>query len=742
MAKTDRDHQHGLGNSYILTRVDKIRELVGTKVALPQVVVVGDQSSGKSSVLEGLTEFAFPRDAGLCTRYVTQITCRREAEESIEVSIIPHENSTLEEQDRLREFKRTLNDLSPETLTAVFTEASREMRIRESSKPLTHDELKLPAFSQHMLKIEKLGPNEEHFTVIDVPGIFRRETEGMTTESDIELVKNMVTHYMKYPRTIILAIIPSNVDPATQDILTLAKKADPEQKRTMAVLTKADLAIEPTTQRIVIDHVLGNRNRLPLGYYVVKNRGPDQSNWTLQEGQAKEREFFSEKPWLALASSGKAGTDSLKRRVRDLLVDLIKKEFPALKKDVAKELSDIRSRVDKMGPSRSEPHAQRTYLNKISETFQSFARDALNAYYAGHHVFTDRKDLRLITRIVEENERYSKTMACQGHTRQFKNKLDDQYQMSFDGDGFTNDIGPSDSSESESATEDQPDESSRVQHADLDGIFSTDDPISYVPKQVPAYGIMQYIQDVYNSSRGLDLGTFSGSLIATLFKEQSKAWIPITLTHMKKIIDLIHHFMYEIMKEICPDTRVRDELWNGFLLDEYRASYVKAIGHAKLLLEIEQDGDPMTLNHYFNDTLQKARSDRLLTAIKKSGTTTNNGRDGERISVSLSALQNLCVNESNSEHMQAYIHDILKSYYKVARKRFVDVICQQAIAYHLLQGKHSPLKVFCTDMVMKLSDEQLDMIAGEDTIIKEQREKLARDVENFEEALKVLRGSA
>lgn len=52
------------------------------------------------------------------------------------------------------------------------------MGIRTASKPTSADGSNLPAFSEHMLKIEKLGPNEEHFTVIDVPGIFRKETEG------------------------------------------------------------------------------------------------------------------------------------------------------------------------------------------------------------------------------------------------------------------------------------------------------------------------------------------------------------------------------------------------------------------------------------------------------------------------------------------------------------------------------------------------------------------------------------
>ncbi|KAH8841775.1 Dynamin- protein 4C [Pyricularia oryzae] len=59
------------GNSATLIKVDRLRELIGTRIFLPQLVVVGDQSSGKSSVLESITGFAFPRAAELCTRYAT-----------------------------------------------------------------------------------------------------------------------------------------------------------------------------------------------------------------------------------------------------------------------------------------------------------------------------------------------------------------------------------------------------------------------------------------------------------------------------------------------------------------------------------------------------------------------------------------------------------------------------------------------------------------------------------------------
>lgn len=102
--------------------------------------------------------------------------------------------------------------------------------------------------------------------------------------------------------------MPCNVDPATQEILKLAKEADPSMTRTMAVLTKPDLAIERVMAQIAVDHVLGERSSLTLGYYVVKNRGPDDSGMTLKEGLVQEQKFFSNAPWSALSYTGRAGS--------------------------------------------------------------------------------------------------------------------------------------------------------------------------------------------------------------------------------------------------------------------------------------------------------------------------------------------------------------------------------------------------------------------------------------------------
>lgn len=84
--------------------------------------MVGDQSSGKSSVLESLTGFSFPRAASLCTRYATQITCCRDLEESVTVSIIPRPNANETLKSRLLQFHRRVTEIGNHDLAKIFEE--------------------------------------------------------------------------------------------------------------------------------------------------------------------------------------------------------------------------------------------------------------------------------------------------------------------------------------------------------------------------------------------------------------------------------------------------------------------------------------------------------------------------------------------------------------------------------------------------------------------------------------------
>ncbi len=93
---------------------------------------------------------------------------------------------------------------------------------------------------------------------------------------------------------------------------------------------------------------------------------------------------------------------------------------------------------------------------------------------------------------------------------------------------------------------------------------------------------------------------------------------------------------------------------------------------------------------------------------------------------------------SNEEHTIQDLHDILESYAKVARKRFVDTVCMQATDYYLVSGPATPLRLFSPTFVGALTPEQLEDIAGEDPLQKRRRRQLEKEIEHLEMGRKIM----
>lgn len=227
-------------------------------------------------------------------------------------------------------------------------------------------------FSKDVLKIEKRGPDEDYLTVIDVPGIFRNINEGVTTTEDIELVRDMVKQYIQDSRIIILAVLAGNVHIDNQEILTLASQYDPTGERTLGVLTKPDLVMEASEKRRVCDLVLGKKKPLTLGYYVVKNRGPDET-----EERWRADKTLQMAPWSGLPKE-LVGPSALRTRLRELSEQLTRLEFPKIRKQVKTELEATKRQIDDMGQSRQGERDQRLYLGAIARRFQETAKAALS----------------------------------------------------------------------------------------------------------------------------------------------------------------------------------------------------------------------------------------------------------------------------------------------------------------------------------------------------------------------------
>ena len=251
--------------------------------------------------------------------------------------------------------------------------------------------------------------------------------------------------------------------------------------------------------------------------------------------------------------------------------------------------------------------------------------------------------------------------------------------------------------------------------------------------------IMDWIGEEYRNARGFGLASIGPSILPTIWQEQSKKWEGITLNYISDIVSLVQDFVYRALAHLCPDESVRSGLWavlQDQLIDKYRA----AIGHVKFIIQVERCGTPLTTNHYFNENLQKKKSRRLEKLLEKHAEESYNvrGQMKSGMVVNLNQIQQT-MTMGNADHTIQDIHDNLESYYNVARKRFVDTVCMQAIYFHLLTGESSPLRLFSTNFVGELSESQLDLIAGEDVSTKQLRKDLEKEIAALEKGKKLLR---
>lgn len=187
----------------------------------------------------------------------------------------------------------------------------------------------LPTFSHDILRLEIRGPHENHLSVIDVPGIFKTTTPGLTTKSDIDLVKDMVLSYMSNPRSIMLAVVPANVDIATQEIIEITRELDPDRIRTLGILTKPDL-VDKGAEDKIIEFVEGKAEAKELGWVVVRNLGQKELQDPSKIRDIEERSFKNSLPWNYLSKEN-YGIEALRLRLQALLAANVRREFPKVR---------------------------------------------------------------------------------------------------------------------------------------------------------------------------------------------------------------------------------------------------------------------------------------------------------------------------------------------------------------------------------------------------------------------------
>ncbi|KAK2734158.1 hypothetical protein FQN55_002899 [Onygenales sp. PD_40] len=729
---------HKLADPALLDKIDKLFSCnVGNHIDLPQLVVVGDQSSGKSSVLEGLTKLPFPRDSGLCTRFATKITFRRANETNISVSIIPAADASVEHASKIRAWGISgIEKLDAATFRNIMRQAipSKYLQVHETmglqDRETITDEPRT-IFSEDVLNLEICGPEEDHLSIIDIPGIFKNTTPGLTTKQDMQMVRDMVQGYMKSSRSVMLTIVPANVDIATQEILEMAREVDPEGERTIGVFTKPDL-VDKGAERRVIDLLEGKESGWKMGWSIVRNPGQKDLDEGIVDRDYSEANFFRmHSPWNTLDKE-KVGVAPLRARLQEILTSHIRREFPNVKSEICKQLAVKKKEIESLGPERGTSESQAKYLLDIITRFQHIASLALNSNYGGDDLFDKESATRLATILVNRNEKFSDHMEHCGHKYSFvpADRSSDQEYKHEETDEHEHGHESADSTS-------QP----KGKYAnETIGVRSIADPgglddILYEPTVLDGNceeDITSWLNTIFVTCRGFDLGTFNPSLLSTIIKKQTSKWESLSLGYISDTVCAVHRVILEILKYICTDKRVRHNLLS-IVMDRLLVIYERARNHVKFLLEVERDGTPMTLNQYFNENLEICRQKRMEAEMKNQSF--SDCEHGTVVRLEDIAYRN---SMSNAEHTVQDLHDILESYYEVARKRFVDSVCMQAADFHLVTGPETPIKQFSPAFVQGLSPEQLEEIAGEDAKLKRKRTQLRKEIKELEAGRKIL----
>uniref|UniRef100_A0A4W4H4U7 Dynamin-1-like protein n=1 Tax=Electrophorus electricus TaxID=8005 RepID=A0A4W4H4U7_ELEEL len=298
----------------VINKLQDVFNTVGADIIqLPQIAVVGTQSSGKSSVLESLVgKDLLPRGTGIVTRRPL----------ILQLVHVDHEDrrKTSDENGICAEewgkFLHTKNKLYTD-----FDEIRQEIeaeteRISGNNKGISDEPIHLKIFSPHVVNL----------TLVDLPGITKVPVGDQPKDIEIQ-IRELILKYISNPNCIILAVTAANTDMATSEALKVAREVDPDGRRTLAVVTKLDLMDAGTD---AMDVLMGRVIPVKLGLIGVVNRSQLDINTKKSVADSiRDEHAFLQKKYPSLANRN--GTKYLARTLNRLLMHHIRDCLPELK---------------------------------------------------------------------------------------------------------------------------------------------------------------------------------------------------------------------------------------------------------------------------------------------------------------------------------------------------------------------------------------------------------------------------
>uniref|UniRef100_A0A671V9U8 Dynamin-1-like protein n=1 Tax=Sparus aurata TaxID=8175 RepID=A0A671V9U8_SPAAU len=314
-----------------INRLQEVFLTVGAEVIqLPQIVVVGSQSSGKSSVLESLVGRDFlPRGSGIVTRrpLVLQL-----------INVAPmQERLKIESGVKAEEWGTFLH-----CKNQVFTDFQEIRQEIEAETDRSSGDNKGIGTEPIYLKI--FSPKVLNLTLVDLPGITKVPVGDQPEDIEAQ-VQEMILSFISNPNSLILAVSPANSDLATSDALKLAREVDPDGRRTLLVISKLDLMDAGTD---ALEVLLGRVIPVKLGIIGVVNRSQHDINTQKSlEDSMRDEQAFLQRHYPSLAS--RAGSRYLAKTLSRLLMHHIRDCLPDLKTRVTVLNAQYQTRLNSYG---------------------------------------------------------------------------------------------------------------------------------------------------------------------------------------------------------------------------------------------------------------------------------------------------------------------------------------------------------------------------------------------------------
>uniref|UniRef100_A0A7S4MI44 Uncharacterized protein n=1 Tax=Vannella robusta TaxID=1487602 RepID=A0A7S4MI44_9EUKA len=363
----------------LLPVINKLQDVFsaigGDRIDLPQICVIGSQSSGKSSVLEHIVGKDFlPRGSGIVTRRPLVLQLHHIA--------APKQGQPQEWGEFLHQPKKIYTDFE---------------KIRQEIAAETERHCGPRGISNNAIRLSVYSPNVLNLTLVDLPGLTKVTIPGQPVDLP-EQIRKMAVHYIGNPNAIILCVSAGNTDIATSDGIQLAQEIDPDGSRTLGVVTKIDIMDKGTD---AMDILTGQVIPLQLGFVgvVMRSQQDIKDGKAISEALKDEEKFFATHPAYRQISS-RLGTRYLTRTLNSILMQHIRKTLPELKARISKMTQDCQQEMASYGDSMFQQNKSGMLLNIIN----TFSKDyscaidgkleelSVNELYGGariNYIFTE-----------------------------------------------------------------------------------------------------------------------------------------------------------------------------------------------------------------------------------------------------------------------------------------------------------------------------------------------------------------